>query len=215
MERPQTIIRNPTVAIALIVLFHLVGLIGLSVNSLRPLFLQIVPWHLLLMMLIIFFSHKRFDIKFILFAAIVFIIGYFIEWAGVHTGLLFGNYAYGKTLGIQISSIPLIIGVNWFLLIYATGVLLQQSRLKNKLPRIIAGALILVMLDALIEPAARSFNYWHWAGNIIPVQNYICWFFVSTVMLFLFEKFRFEKQNIVAPVLLIAQFVFFIALLFV
>jgi putative membrane protein len=216
MERPQNINHtNTTIAVILVILFHLVGLIGLSVNSFKPLFLQIVPWHLLLMMLILFFSHKRFNTKFILFAILIFITGFFAEWVGVHTGGLFGNYTYGKTLGIKFSNIPLIIGANWFLLIYATGVLMQRSRIKSLAIRLLTGAMILVLLDRLIEPAAINFDYWHWASNTIPAKNYACWLLVSAVMLFVFEKFKFEKQNIVAPVLLITQFIFFIALLLI
>jgi putative membrane protein len=101
------------------------------------------------------------------------------------------------------------IGVNWFLLIYATGVVLQRSRIKSMLVRIITGAIILVMLDILIEPVATHFDYWHWAGNSIPLKNYTCWFLLSAMLLFIFEKFKFKTQNIVACVLLVMQFVFF------
>ena len=215
MERPQNITRGTIISVLLIVLFHLVGLIGLSVNSLRPLFLQIVPWHLLLMLAIVFFNHQYIDARFILFALLIWATGYGAEWTGIHTGQLFGNYYYGKTLGAKLYDVPLIIGVNWFLLIYSTGVLLQRSRLKNAFARIIAGAIILVLLDVLIEPTAIHLDYWHWAGAAIPIKNYICWFLLSGLMLFVFKIFRFKKQNIVAPVLLLTQALFFAALLIV
>lgn len=222
MERPQNLTpdypapfksKRITIAVTLIILFHLVGLIGLSVSYWRPIFLQIVPYHLLLMMLILFFSHKQFDARFIFFILLVFTAGFIAEWIGVHTGWLFGSYTYGKTLGIKIDEIPLMIGVNWFLLIYATGTLMQRSRLKNLISRLLTGAFLLVLLDVLIEPVAIRFNYWHWADHVIPGKNYVCWFLISLALLFVFEKFRFQKQSIVAPILLITQFLFFIALL--
>lgn len=204
--------KGELVAVVIIILFHLVGLTGLLIPSLRPQFLQLVPYHLLLMLAVIIFSHQNAHKRFLLFIGCTFIGGYGVEWVGVNTHLLFGHYQYGKTLGLQLDNVPLIIGVNWFLLIYSTGVLLQRSRLKSMFLRVIAGALLLVLLDMLIEPVAIRLDYWHWTNNIIPLSNYICWFFVSAFMLVLFERLRFKQQGMVAPVLLITQFVFFVVL---
>jgi len=44
------------------------------------------------------------------------------------------------------------------------------------------------------------------------LKNYISWFLISCIMLFIFEKFNFKKQNIIPPVLLLTQFVFFAVL---
>jgi putative membrane protein len=204
-----TVARPNRIAVIIIVLFHLVGLIGFILPSLDVIFLQLVPWHLLLMTGVIIYSHNKPDSRLLLFALLIFIVGFMAEFTGVHTGWLFGSYTYGETLGIQLFHIPLMIGINWFLLIYSTGVVLQRSMIKNVLVRIITGAMILVMLDILIEPIATHFDYWHWAGNNIPLKNYICWFLLSALLLFIFEKLKFKHQSIVAAVLLIMQFVFF------
>jgi putative membrane protein len=204
-----TVSRPNRIAIIIIVLFHVVGIIGFILPSLDVVFLQIVPWHLLLMTGVIIYSHNRPDGRFLLFALLIFIIGFMAEFTGVHTGWLFGSYTYGETLGIQLFRIPLMIGINWFLLIYSTGVVLQRSRIKNAVVRILTGAVILVMLDILIEPIATHFDYWHWAGNSIPLKNYVCWFLLSALLLFIFEKFKFKHQSAVPAVLLIMQFVFF------
>ncbi|MDB5146506.1 MAG: putative rane protein [Mucilaginibacter sp.] len=195
-----------------ILLFHLVGLIGFIVPSLTVLFIALVPWHLLLMLVVIIYSYDTLDGRFILFALITFLIGFIAEYIGVHTGWIFGHYRYGQTLGIKLFEIPLMIGVNWFLLIYAAGVTLQRSRLKNKLVRILSGAMILTLLDILIEPIAIHFDYWHWLNAGIPFKNYVCWFVLSALLLFIFEQFKFKRQSIVSPALLIAQFVFFAVL---
>ena len=209
MERPKDISIDPPAAIVIIILFHLVGLAGFAVPSLRPLFVQIVPWHLLLMLIVIILGHQKFSNKFMLFMLIIFLSGFGLEWLGVHKYWLFGDYNYGKTLGLKLFDIPLMIGVNWFLLIYATGVTMQRSRLKSSFFRVITGALILVVLDILIEPVAMKFDYWHWDTDIIPLKNYVCWFFVSAAMLYVFELFSFKKQSIAAPALLATEFVFF------
>jgi putative membrane protein len=220
MERPKDMIapslRQPVkekkqtvIVIFIIILFHFVGLIGFLIPGLIPVFLRIVPWHLLLMLMAIIFSHRNPDGKFLLFVLCLFVSGYSVEWIGIQKHWLFGNYYYGQTLGIKLSGVPLSIGINWFLLIYSAGVLMQRSRLKSRLSRIITGALLLVLLDTLIEPVATRLDYWHWTNDIILLKNYTCWFLVSCFMLLVFELFHFKKQSIVAPVFLITQFVFF------
>lgn len=207
MERPSGL--NAKVAGTIIILFHVVGLVGLLLPAIRPLFLQIVPFHLLLMLVLVFFSHNLIDEKYLGFILIIYVLGFIAEWIGVHKGWLFGDYGYGKTLGTKLLDIPLTIGVNWFLLIYAVGITMKLSRIRSQWARIILGALILVWLDLLIEPVAIRFNYWHWANNVIPFKNYVGWFIVSGLMLWIFEQFKFRKQSWVAPLLLLVQFIFF------
>jgi putative membrane protein len=199
---------------SIVILFNLVGLVGFAIPALQPVFLKLVPWHLLLMGIVVLLSHERFNEKFLLFFLLTYVITFFAEWAGVHSNWFFGDYSYGRTLGVRLWDIPLIMGINWFLLIYCAGVVMPYSRIKNTVARIIIGALLLVLLDVLIEPIAIKFDYWHWGNNIIPLKNYIGWFGLSVVMLFVFEKFDFPKQSMVAPVLLLMQFVFFGALHF-
>lgn len=196
-------------AVSIILIFHTVGLIGLILPFTRQLFLHVVPFHLLLMLAVIILNHKPINKPFIFFFLIICILGVGAEWNGIHTHRLFGNYTYGDTLGFKLSGVPLIIGCNWFMLIYSTGVLLRRSCLESFILRAITGALLLVLLDSLIEPVAVQFDYWHWANSIIPLTNYICWFGVSFLMLLVFEVFRFKQQSIVAIVFLLAQFAFF------
>ncbi len=198
--------------IILIIIFHAVGLIGFAVPALYSLFLDLVPFHLLLMVVFVAGSHRPADGKFFLFMGILFLAGYGVEWLGVKGDWLFGKYAYGPTLGTKLDDVPLCIGVNWFLLIYSTGIFMKMSRVRSIASRIIIGAFILVLLDLLIEPVAIQLGYWHWNGNSVPIRNYVAWFFVSAIFLFVFESFQFKKQSTVAPVFLATQFAFFILL---
>lgn len=207
MERPQGLRSN--IAMSIIVLFHVVGLVGLVLPVSRALFLQLVPWHILLMFIVLVFTHNLFNLKWMLFIAIITLTGFFGEWVGVHQHWLFGNYHYGKTLGTKLDGIPLIISLNWFLLIYAAGITMEKARVRSKPLRIVLGAILLVLLDLLIEPIAIRLDYWHWANNVIPIRNYFGWFLMSALLLFVFGKFRFKKQGSIAPVFLSVQFIFF------
>ncbi|WP_377165507.1 carotenoid biosynthesis protein [Mucilaginibacter terrae] len=201
-----------SVSVIIIILFHVVGLVGFFVPALTPLFLRLVPFHLLLMLAVIIANHYRFDEKFAGFVLLIFLGGIAAEWIGVHKHWIFGNYYYGQTLGTKVFDIPLMIGVNWFMLIYGTGVLMVRSRLKSMPARVISGAALLVLLDLLIEPVAINFDYWHWAESVVPLKNYLGWFALSALFLYVFELFKFKQQSIVAPILIMLQFAFFVLL---
>ena len=150
------------------------------------------------------------DLK--IFALVVYCLGFLIELIGVNTGLVFGGYTYGKALGIKLWATPLMIGVNWMILVYSAGVFLEQFKLKSSVLFAILGALILTAIDFLIEPVAVRFDYWSWNEGIIPVQNYIGWYLFSFLLFMLFRKMNFKKENKAAILLLFVQALFFLIL---
>ena len=197
-----------------IVMFHLVGLYGFLNSDLEQLFIALVPYHLLLMLSLLAISTGDFSFNFRVFAIIVYLAGFFIEVIGVNTGLIFGSYTYGEALGFKLFSTPLLIGVNWLILVYCTGVFLEQFKIKSALIFCLIGALVLLSLDFLIEPIAIRFNYWSWAGGKIPLQNYLGWYLFSGLLLWIYRRLDFQKQNKAAIVLLFAQAGFFLVLNF-
>jgi bisanhydrobacterioruberin hydratase len=209
MRSPEKEYFKSKQAISVVIAFHIIGLAGLCIPATRAIFLLIVPFHLLVMLLVIVISHTGINSRFIFFGLLVYVLALGAEWIGVHEGWLFGNYHYGRTLGPKCWGVPLIVGVNWFLLSYAAGALMQRSRIKAIWLRIFCGAGMLVLLDCLIEPLAAGLDYWHWTNGTAPIKNYVCWFVVSAAMLLIFELLRFRKQNMVAPVFLVAEFIFF------
>jgi putative membrane protein len=72
------------------------------------------------------------------------------------------------------------------------------------------GALLAVLFDWVIEPAAIKMGYWQWKDGEVPVFNYYCWGFVSIVILAIFYILPFRKQNLFAVNLLLIQFMFFL-----
>jgi len=221
MERPQNIKPIHSVrswyereanTVRIVVIFHLVGLIGLYFSATRPYFMHLVPFHLWLMMLLVLINHDEPDIKFLGFVGIAVSAGWLVEYFGVRTGNLFGDYAYGHTLGLSIFKIPILMGINWFVLVYTAGVSMRKLKIQSMLLRVLGGAALLIILDVLIEPVAMRLDYWHWDGNEVPLQNYLCWFITAAALLLVFELFKFKKQSMVAPSILICQFIFFAAL---
>ena len=217
MERPNDKKLMPSRALVsslLIILFHLVGLYGFLNAGYESLFIKLVPFHLLLMFVLLVINSGNKSMELMRFAIIVYLSGFFIEVIGVNTGLIFGTYQYGHALGIKLWSTPLLIGLNWLILVYCTGIFLERFELRNKNVFSAMGAGILLGLDFLIEPVAIRFDYWSWDESIIPVQNYVAWYIFSFILFRLFSGINFHKKNDAAVVLLVAQAGFFLMLNF-
>jgi putative membrane protein len=138
-------------------------------------------------------------------------VGFFVEVAGVRTGLLFGFYEYGPTLGAQWLGVPLIIGVNWLILTYTTGVLARYLPLSD-FARAVVAALLMVGLDACLEPVAVRYDFWQWRYDVIPLQNFKGWFVVALFLQVFFNRTDFVKRNALAPFVYMLQLLFFLAL---
>lgn len=199
-------------SIALIILFHIVGLIGFANEPLVYLFKILVPFHLLLMLGIVLWNNTSWNKHFMQFSIFVFLFSFLTEMLGTNTGLIFGEYHYGETLGFKLWNTPLMIGVNWFLLVIGVGSALSYLHLKSNILAASLGATVLTILDMFIEPIAIKFDYWFWKSIDIPIQNYLAWWALAFIFILIFRRLHFNKQNIVAVFLLLIQFVFFILL---
>ena len=216
------------VATALAILFHFFGIVGILFWN-RSLFVQATSINLLLMFVLLIWTQDDRNNNFLIFVLIAILIGFMAEVIGVNTGLLFGNYNYGKALGIRFLQVPLIIGINWFVIIFCSGISIQT--MLNKLVKgvsvqnqklsaslkifsiIIDGAILTTLFDWLMEPIAIKLGFWQWNENgEIPLYNYICWFIISAGLLTLFQFCNFRKQNKFAINLLLIQVMFFLLL---
>lgn len=195
----------------LIILFHIVGAAGFLLPALTPLFIKLVPFHLLLMLLLVLLAQPGKDAAFWSVSLAIYVAGFLVEYAGVSTGQIFGHYRYGATLGPKLGNVPLMIGVNWVLLVYSVSAVVNLVVIRAVL-RIPAGAALLVLLDFFIEPVAVKFNYWSWTGSSIPFQNYAAWFIFSIAILSMFSLVNPKQHNKPAAVLFITQLIFFAVL---
>ncbi|WP_066507326.1 carotenoid biosynthesis protein [Rufibacter sp. DG15C] len=197
--------------IGVLFLFYAVGFWGLGFSAHEPWFQALVPFNLLLTNTILFLFHRGWTRSFFLFAFTAWAAGFLFEWIGVHTGLLFGEYSYGAALGFKVDHIPLLIGLNWLMLVYSSGHLVQRW-ISHWLVRAFLGALLMVSLDVLIEPVAVRFDFWSWHQNQIPFSNFLGWFGVALLLQVYFHKADFRKDNPMAPWVFVVQVLFFLGL---
>lgn len=194
------------------VVFYLVGIAGMLLPFSFLLFVKLIPVALLLSSLALAFFHKNFNSKTLLVFISIYIIGFFVEVAGVNTGLIFGNYIYGESLGIKLFNTPLIIGINWLLLVYITASVLELSKL-TMLLKILFGAFLMLGYDLIIEQIAPILDMWTWQNNKVPVKNYVTWFILALVFHTAIQVFKINTKNKLAPVILVCQILFFLVLL--
>lgn len=202
---------KPIYIILFFIIIYLVGTIGLSLPEYREQFQELTPINLLLAAILLFLFHKTWSIKHIIAFAIVLILGFLVEFFGVHTGLVFGSYTYGSALGPKIMDTPLIIGVNWLMLVYMVYAITQKMNL-NFISQVITGAFVLLLYDLLLEPVAIQLDFWSWGVSGIPLQNYLAWFVISALFITIWRVMKIKIENSVAFGLFIIQLTFFLIL---
>ena len=221
-------INKKDIAIFIAILFHLCGAIGILFSSQKDWFISNTNFNLLLMAALLIWVQPNKNLHFYLFFAISFLIGMGTEMIGVNTGKLFGDYQYGNVLGKKLNGVPFLIGINWFVVVYCSGVIItkfsewieekyetQGIRIKpwiTTVSFVIDGAMIATMFDYNLESVAGKLNYWHWKNDSVPMYNFVCWFVISGILLYIFKKLNFYKGNLFAVHLLIIQYLFFISL---
>ncbi|MBD3377030.1 carotenoid biosynthesis protein [candidate division KSB1 bacterium] len=159
------------------------------------------PLLIILSLLLIFecWQHARIKRNYLIWVTVVIAGGFFAEWIGVNTGILFGSYTYGTTLQPQLSGVPVAIGFAW--LTSASGAIAWSRKItghreKLWIPSLLA-ALLMVIFDVIMEPAAVFLNYWTWQGGHVPVNNYLTWFVLG--FLFIILGYRLRATQLVWP----------------
>jgi len=200
--------------ILLIYIMFTVGIIGHLSSTTKELMLMLTPFTLLFLgALVLYQTIKASESKFILWIIIIYLFTFLVEVIGVKTALVFGNYNYGKTLGFKMFDVPLIIGLNWTLVILGSLVFVKTFS-KNIFISSLLASLIAVIFDFIMEPVAIMYDYWNWTENIIPLQNYLAWFALAFIASTIFNLLKVRGNSKISIHYVIAQFVFFIVINF-
>lgn len=197
-----------------IVVVYTVGVVGFAIPSMRPLFTLLVPVNLIASAVILFAYHSNFTYRFVATTTAIAVLGFLIECVGVNTGLIFGSYSYGPTLGFAFMGTPFLIGVNWLLLTYICWDLAARF-INATWGKIIAASALMLIYDFVLEPVAIATNMWHWSGGNIPLQNYAAWYAIAAGMFSIFALTKQQFSNPISATLFVAQFLFFLILNFV
>lgn len=218
--------RRYLIALSVAVILHAAILLGLLLTD-GQWRLYTVPGLIFIMFILILLTKEKLDKHFFFFVLIAFVFSLITCGVGVNTGLLFGNYDYGKSLGPAIQNVPLALGLFWIIIIYTTGIFTEAlyKKVEKKFPPdnlfpktiqkfsiVIDGALIATFFGWILEPAAIKLGFWSWQTETTPFLFYITWFGLSALLLLSFELLKFKKENDFAVHLFIIQLLFFLAI---
>lgn len=197
--------------IAILSIFYFVGVIGLSLANYKETFISLSTYHLLLTFVVLSMARKTAKNEYFLFSVLLVFTGLLVEIIGTKTGLLFGSYSYGDSLGYKVFGVPFIIGINWATMVVCSSTFANRFHLKIIYKAFIASA-VMTLLDLFIEPIAIAFDYWSWEGDEVPFYNYLCWFVVSYPLNYLYLRWNLAEKNKVALAVLVLLSLFFVVL---
>jgi bisanhydrobacterioruberin hydratase len=206
-------LRYKRFVVVFFVIFYFVGFIGIAIPFSHLLFVKLVPVALLISLIALLLFHQvAFDTRTILVLATIGLSGYMIEVVGVNTHLVFGQYQYGRALGLKIANTPVLIGLNWLMLTYAGSSIAERMSLPVWL-KIIISSLLVLIYDIILERIAPAMDMWYWYNNIVPLQNYIAWFMIALLFQILIKASGIHTKNSIAFVIMLSQCIFFFSLI--
>ena len=199
--------------IGLVWLFTISGILGI-ISTASSWFLALTPLYLSLNFLIILLCLKDQTVRVLKGISIPFILGFITEVLGVNFGLVYGSYSYGENLGLKIFEVHLVICLNWCLL---TIVSADVGKLitRNKGSRILSGALLMILLDFLMEISAPRFDFWVFKDGIVPLTNYFGWFLVASISHWWYQSFKINSNSKISCHIITCLFLFFSIFIFV
>jgi len=195
------------ISIFIVWLFHISAIIGITLGY-QNWFVSKTPINLLVQASLLLYYFPVSSIKKWLIFGICFFAGMFVEAIGVQNSFLFGSYYYGENLGFKLFDVPLLIGINWAILVFITAAIAIRFS-NNLLIKIIIGATLMVGLDFMMEGVAPIFDFWYFTEGHPPLRNFVTWFLVAAFLHFVFQYFKLNGNFKFALHLYLAQLVFF------
>jgi len=136
------------------------------------------------------------------------LIGFLSEVIGVKTAFVFGNYHYGSNLGFKLLNVPIIISLNWALLVNAS-ILVASKLSKHKLILPLISAIIATGLDVLMEQVAPNLNFWYFMGGFAGLHNYLGWFVICFTTTYFLSEHLIKGDKKIATTIIVLQVLFF------
>ncbi len=127
------------------------------------------------------------------------LFGFGAEVLGESTGFPFGDYSYTDALGPALWDVPIALVSAWIVVTVFAVWILQRI----DVPRrwwLLAGPLVMVAIDLLLEPVATGpMDAWVWepAGGYygVPAMNFFGWFLVSLPIFGLLTAMRYHQTS--------------------
>lgn len=193
---------------ALLLLFYLVGTLGI-LSPWRAEFVALSFANLVLTALLLLGHASNLSRRGILAFVFCGVAGFAVEAVGVETQMVFGEYRYTANLGPRLLDVPLVIGLNWAVLVHAIHACVCRFT-GSIAARVLLGATAMTAFDFVMEPAAIALDYWRWPADVVPVRNYVAWWVISAILFVVVEILSKPTRNRLAPWVLFCMLGFFL-----
>jgi len=180
------------ISIFLIWLFHISGIVGIIYSD-ASWFVSATPINLLLSFILLL-ANTRLNKRLVFLLLSCFTTGMAAEILGVRYGFIFGEYAYGAVLGVKLMEVPLLIGINWCILVFITGNIAQFFSDSFWIKTFVGVALMLA-LDLVIEPVAPVLDFWIFTDGLASFHNYLGWGLVALPLQMTFHKWKITIEG--------------------
>ena len=132
-------------------------------------------------------------------ALIVLVSSLAVETLGTLTGFPFGAYRYSDLFGPSLGVVPFTIPLAWHVVLTNALFLVRMvTPHRSRLAEAALAGLLGTGYDFVLEPFATTVKgYWQWRGGTVPVQNYLAWFAVGTLLVWRFAPtaaMRFRRD---------------------
>ena len=189
-------------------LINISGFFGLLSDQ-KDFFLIMSPLAILITFILLILNYDFKQKGFITALISIITIGFLVEFLGVNYDLFFGSYEYGNSLGYKIGGVPIIMSVNWLVLIFLAGSFTEKIIPNSLLLKVLFGSLLMVFLDIFLEICAPKLDYWKFNEEVVPISNYNSWFIISAICLYIYFKLIKEKEYTLSKNMLVIYFAFF------
>ncbi len=116
------------------------------------------------------------------------------ELLGTSWGVPFGPYQYTSLLGVKwLGLVPVLIPLSWFYMaVPSYGLALRVMRERGRWARLLAGSLLLLAWDLVLDPAMSEVTrYWAWGERGpyygMPLTNVVGWYVTGLVLMGVLE----------------------------
>ncbi len=154
---------------------------GASVGSYASTFLIALPCFVALFR---YLGARRAVLSLLMLSA----FGFAIEAIGVATGLPYGEFFYGDSLGPKaLGLVPYLLPISYLPLVIGAVAASWRDGLEmsKRLLDIFRSALLLTLMDGVLDPGAASLGFWVWpeggAYYGVPLSNYAGWLLSGTL----------------------------------
>ena len=189
-------------------LINISGFFGVLSDQ-KDFFLSTSPFAILISFILLLLNYNFRQKGFATALISIIIIGFLVEFLGVNYDLFFGSYEYGNNLGYKIGGVPIIMSINWLVLIFLTGSFTEKI-IPNSLPlKVIFASLLMVFIDIFLEICAPKLDYCKFNEEIVPMSNYNSWFIISAICLYIYFRLIKDKEYKLSTNMLVIHIAFF------